>query len=305
MARGEEGWELAEVEVGTGAMTTLLTGVDDFAVADEGFVVVLDEGATLAFWDGDSRLLRRCEAPCRSPAVEGERVAWLEGEGRTAAAFVSTLRGDEARAITSEALGRPVVSPDGTRVAVATAEGLRVWAPGEESDLSLPLGEGRPSWSPDGRRLAVPMATGDLAVVVVEGGGFPQPLTTRADGGEGAQRLTEVAWSPLGEAIVFLRRRFYPPEHDEGEARDERPGAATLGPQPWAYVMPRGHVRELPGDAGASFARPVWSPDGRYLALVRLPVGSPGDPPEVWVVDFRANEMLLKVPGAVAPDWGR
>jgi hypothetical protein len=55
-----------------------------------------------------------------------------------------------------------------------------------------------------------------------------------------------------------------------------------------------GHFYPITGDVGASFARPVWSADGRWLAAVRLPMGIPDPRPEVWVWDVATGELLQR-----------
>lgn len=315
MAFSDARWTLAAADIATGELTPLLEGVYGFAPAQEGFIVALDEGRTLARWDGE-RLHRLwdCIGLCRDPVLshDGRNLAWIEEvegehEGWT------LVFADGAVKSLGILLSRPVWNPTGDQLAAITPEGLVLWsAAGERiASLDLQLFAAQPSWAKTGDRIAVITLAG-VAVSLVPQSlmldseiAFLQPLAAE----EVFAQTSELAWSPTGEQIALLRRRFFPPEEsyageDGNEFHEESSGADALGPQPWLFALKEGDFTPLPGDGGASFARPVWSPDGRRLAAVRLPMGTPDPRPEVWVWDVVTGQLLQRFPETAAPAWG-
>ncbi|MFP4343613.1 MAG: hypothetical protein ACLFU8_02860 [Anaerolineales bacterium] len=298
LRRVEGSWALTEIDLEGQSPRLLLPDVRGYAPGPTAFAVVTEDGV-LALWDGGNlRELYTCVVPCHDLAwsADGRYLAWTEGEYGALEARVLALRAREVTDL-GAATARPTWSPAGARLALPTPEGLLFWEPGDASP-TLPLSlEGPVSWSPDGNRLAALLAPGGTPVLVEPEVGLPQPRGTFT----AALRFSAVAWRPGGESLALLGQRFNPPEHDHDLPHDDRPGAESVGPQPW-LLDPAGALAALPGDPSAAFARPVWSPDGRYLALVRLPVEAPG--PEVWVVDVDADEVVLRVPDTALPAWG-
>lgn len=118
-----------------------------------------------------------------------------------------------------------------------------------------------PAWSPDGSKIAyTAYPSGDLFVVARDGTGLKQ--LTRGDGTEDWWP----SWSPNGERIV-VHRWF----EDTGEfqlylidARDGRATRLTRGP----YDLV-----------------PVWSPDGKWIAFVRIELsGDPHAGHHIWAI---------------------
>ena len=306
MARTAAGWDLAAADMVTGQLTPLLANINGFAPGARHFGVVLDGGRRLALWDGQrTRTLRDCVAQCREPALApGEdSIAWLEEGAVEREGWVMSLPGGSARSL-GLLEGRLVWSPRGDQLAFAALSGLMVWdvAAQRAASIELPI-LAQPSWAPDGARLAVIVTPGAPLIYDV-GLGLPQPLVLE----EGLSLATELAWSPTGDQMALLRRRFFPPEgehsHEDDGPHEESSGADALGAQPWVLTLATGAFMALPGDSGAGFARPVWSADGRWLAAVRLPMGAPDPQPEVWVWDAATGQLLQRFPGAAAPAWG-
>ncbi len=297
--RSDSGWDLARVV--DGEAEVLLSEIETFAPGREHFAVVVD--GEVALWDGRrTRTLHRCPSACYELAwsPDGGTLVWVE-EG-PAGSYVRAVQPgrSEIRSL-GETLGRPVWAPGAAQLAFPAPAGIVTWAPGEGVTETLPFPvTGQVGWTPGGAQLTAPLASGAL-VLLEPGGALPRPLTLDL----GTSRVEGVAWSPAGEHLLVLLRRFSPPEtsHDEEEPHDERPGAESLGAQPWLYDAEDGTLAPLPGDPAAAFAHPAWSPDGRYLALTYIPVGSPGARPEVWVFDVTVGEVLYRVSGAAAPDW--
>ncbi|HYZ78402.1 MAG TPA: hypothetical protein VE596_13610 [Gaiellaceae bacterium] len=91
---------------------------------------------------------------------------------------------------------RPVVSPDGSRVAcVVGASSPSVYVVRSDRTHRVRIGAGRsPSWSPDGSRLAFVTPRNEIEVAAADGSGV------RSLGVAGL----ELVWSPKGDRIAFL-----------------------------------------------------------------------------------------------------
>jgi Tol biopolymer transport system component len=129
------------------------------------------------------------------------------------------------------------------------------------------------AWSPDGRRL--------VAEDVVASGSAFQHVLLLADTATGAtERLTTArdvddagpVWSPDGQTIAFTRRPT---------------AGAITGAQPMLLRLDGSAARPLLASATATLetVQLAWSPDGRQIALGRLPLNDPSAETQLWLAD--------------------
>jgi Tol biopolymer transport system component len=147
--------------------------------------------------------------------------------------------------------GRPVWSPDGSRIAFQRARrGRSSWLYVASADgggeRRLPVGvSGTVDWSPDGHRLAV---TDDGRLLVVDADGGRTEVVV--DAGDG--RVSDPHWSPDAREIVFVLART-----------GVRGDVYAVG----ADGTGRRRLTQLAPNAGVPDS-PVWSPDGRRIAFL-------------------------------------
>jgi eukaryotic-like serine/threonine-protein kinase len=226
---------------------------------------------TAHFASSDNGSLMFIPGPVSTSAVQ-EDVALMDRQGAV-----------EPLKLPPDPYEDPRVSPDGTRVAVATYDGkaANIWI----YDLSrtsarrqLTFG-GRnrfPLWSADSQRVAFQSdREGDLAL-----------FWQRADGAGTAERLTKPeqgtahfpeSWAPDGKTLLVTVSKG---------------SSFSL----WAFSMPSqqgaayGGV-EAPGPITAAF-----SPDGRWVAYAYLPEGT-------FVQPFPATGAIYRIYGGLHPFW--
>jgi TolB protein len=218
-------------------------------------------------------LLAAALLACLAPAVAGCGGSGSADEEASELLVVSTRDGDYAifgmdgdgggqhrvtdeRGDTSTAAGTafqidPAWSPDGTKIAFASArEGtLDIYVMNADGTnttqlTSSPDNDQRPTWSPDGKRIAFASDAGGGHVHVMN-----------ADGSD-SRRLTddlapeaEPAWSPDGAWIAYTRRE---------------PGSEIV--EVWV-ARPDGSERRQVTTLNAQTQGPAWSPDGTTIAF--------------------------------------
>jgi DNA-binding winged helix-turn-helix (wHTH) protein/Tol biopolymer transport system component len=175
----------------------------------------------------------------------GASAGWHAGRHSAAA-----LRPMERR-ITGNAPNDPVwsaaISPDGKYLAFSDKNGLflRVLASGETQHVAIAddLRTGHVSWFPDGNRL--------LAVRGKWPGGSPGLWSLSTLGGSPRKLIDDAeegAVSPDGAQVAFVRGEW---EHQEV----------------WLMQSDGEQPRKIFGEKDGSYGSPVWSPDGKRIAL--------------------------------------
>jgi len=249
-----------------------------------------------AFGIGDRLLALIQGAPARpevqSPvwSPDGRRIAFVSRrDGK--ALYVMNADGSGLRIVARvERLATPAWSPDGLRIAFERNGQVYVMNADGNAQRRLTRRGHAPAWSPDGRRIAF-VITGKLYVVNADGSGH-RTLTRRI--GDGA--ANSLAWSPDGRKLLVLLEhgsaplcaicdRVYVLNADGSGLRDltRKLGGSQPGPGP--------------------ASDPVWSPDGRRIAFVRLNTRH-----GVYVANVGGSEMRNLTPkpkGAAysAPTW--
>ena len=208
-------------------------------------------------------------------------LTWVSRSG-TRAPLDSTWKGE---------FSSPVLSPDGSRVAVTLREGGQsyIWvksvAGGNATKLMM---ERRnlvePAWTPDGRWISYLVSTG--------AGNTGDVWRQRADGSGGAERIfhmprlvSEQVWAPSGGVLIA---RTPTGTLGNGDILMTRPGVDTA-------------ATTLIASVGADYS-PIVSPDGKWLAYVSNESGRL----EVYVTPFAqpgSAKWAISTGGGTSPRW--
>ncbi|WP_455678896.1 amidohydrolase family protein [Streptomyces avidinii] len=175
--------------------------------------------------------------------------------------------------------GRPVLSPDGLRVAMSAYRGgaFHIWVMNADGSGLRPLTDGpfdhrAPAWSPDGRSIAFcserggdPVAGSPYRIwTVTVTGGSPRRLTglpgQDGPGQDGEWEDFDPVWSPDGSRVLFVRGT---PTGDALTART----IASVAAGPDAD----GPVRTEHTVTGGRLLSPALSPSGRTAWLSAAP----------------------------------
>lgn len=221
------------------------------------------------------------------------------------AAWLSPVRAQAPRAMTLvdminiPSLSDPQISPDGKQLLYTVSRAdwaanrrvTHIWRINRDGTGAIqltngPRGESSPRWSPDGSQIAFVAArdTGQAQVYLISNlAGEARALSRHATG------VSNIAWSPAGDAIYFLApdaksedQRKKERAKDDVYAFDENYQQRHL----WAVSVPGGEERRITqGDY--SVLDYALSRDGRKIALHRAPNPLLGyaDQGEVWVMD--------------------
>jgi Tol biopolymer transport system component len=205
--------------------------------------------------------------PTWSP--DGSKLAFVSDRNGNRQIYIMNADGSNVRQLTDSENGarHPVWSPDGQRIAfvssIFTTEEVSLevqWVNVDGTELTTVFdGEGyggRPAWSPDGQELLFDVNPGpaggfDLMLVNLDGSGLQTVAPADVQGGPAAGTPAwelDAAWSPDGEQIAFVSTRAG--------------GAVNI------FVVNRSgsQLQNLTMRGGAN-AGPVWSPDGRWVAI--------------------------------------
>jgi Tol biopolymer transport system component/DNA-binding winged helix-turn-helix (wHTH) protein len=192
----------------------------------------------------------------------------------------------------------PALSPDGNQVAFSwdgeTGDNFDIYVKmiGSETTLRLtndPAFDCCPAWSPDGRYIAFmrsPETKGEIFIVPALGG--PERKLPTTSGARPFQIWRSVSWSPDGRFLAFV---------DQGP--DEGPYAIFLV----SVENLERHQLSAPAAEYLGDSYPVFSPDGKTLAFVRVASLSLGDIYLLSVAGGEPRRLTFGNPHTHGLDW--
>jgi Tol biopolymer transport system component len=265
--------------------------------------------------DGSGRRLSLPGSLVWGPVVSPDRtrVACVVEASAGSGSLLFVLGADGSRTrIGPSSQGPSSWSPDGTQVAFVDPQGgdIEVAAADGGSVRSLGVHGVDPVWSPRGDRIAFYSSLNTLELIKPDGSGRSIVTTDAYEG------WFPTAWSPDGGWLAFGAVRATGPGSNVVElnvARADGSSRRSLGMgtgMAWSpsadvlafdsdehgfeLVTPDGSVVAGPWSIGS---KPVWSPDGRYVA-----VADPEERRSVEVVDTRAS-TVRPLPLTGDPAW--
>jgi len=201
-------------------------------------------------------------------------VQWLDAAGRTQPLLAKP-----------DAYTRPSLSPDGTRLAIATSD---VWVYDWQRDTMTRLTFGSPAlapfWSPDGRYILF-QASGGMFWTRSDGSGKPQPLIQ--------SKNTVFPWSITADGKRLAFHELNPETGvDLWTVPLENDGQGLRAGKPEPFL-------QTPFDEGF----PSFSPDGRWLAYASNESGAF----QVYVRAFpdKGGKWQVSSSGGTLPEWAR
>jgi Tol biopolymer transport system component len=277
------------------------------------------------------------------PGMTGAIVFVSDKDGVPALYWHRLPRDRERRlTVSSEPVGEPKVSPDGTRVAFSMNGriGVVAVATGELQVLTLGVDwkDAEPAWLPDGKRLVVATRrrAGDpaglhLLALASDGAPARSPLTQPLAGGDSSP-----APSPDGSFVVFVREEhLMRVDFADGRVRRLTGGFKRersprfLGPGrivcAWSegkrhgldLIDSEGKLRETLAEGGPFYRTVAPSPDGRFLAVTQswdasfspLAALLGTEREQVVLLDAGGRELARLTASrrhaSHSPDWGR
>lgn len=196
-----------------------------------------------------TRDARSDEGPVWSP--DGSKILFRSERFGPSFLFVMDADGGNWRQLPGTVISRDDKygwSPDGTKVIFESGQRIYVIDQDGSNLRTLPVGFHAPAWSPDGTRIAVTTARYDGLVLINADGSQPTHLVSF----EGSAGGRDLAWSPDGRALAFVR--------SEGRI-----------PSIWVVNVDGTGLRRLPATPDTvGRISPAWSPDGQKLAYIQL-----------------------------------
>lgn len=257
------------------------------------------------------------DAPAWSP--DGTRIAFTVEAGGGSRIYLCTAEGKEGRLIDHAQRNNrePVWSPDGTRIAYTAGTGLdaEIVVASAESGVETVWGGGRtslmhPIWVEHSLldRIFERLGTGgrpDFLPAVVSADPVTSGATIVAVGlvGTPGALTTDLFFVSESEAIAFMDdlqpsdgvyEEFAP-----AATRDALAFESNDGGDREIFVLTRRGAWDISNDPAADW-RPVWSPDGKWIAFESFRRGTRG----IFRCHQRSSRVLRVVADDAADCWG-